>query len=80
MESLEFNVWQVEQTDDYAKMHVELYVDDDGYFVVEVFTRFEPGAEHSLVKQAFTNETAARNYFDFVSVRTNKFINSLLGE
>ena len=43
MESLEFNVWQVEQTDDHAKTHVELYVDDDGYFVVEVFTRFEPG-------------------------------------
>ena len=80
MESLELNVWQVEQTDDHAKMHVELYVDDDGYSVVEVFTRFEPGDEHSLVKQAFTNETAARNYFDFVSVRTNKFINSLLGE
>ena len=80
MEILEFNVWQVEQTDDHAKMHVELYVDDGGCFIVEVFTRFEPGAEHSLTKRAFTNETAARNYFDFVSVRTNKFINSLLGE
>lgn len=80
MESLELNVWQVEQTDDHAKMHAELYVDDDGCFVVEVFTRFEPGDEHSLIKQAFTDETAARNYFDFVSARTNKFINSLLGE
>jgi len=79
MESLEFNVWQVEQTDDHAKMHVELYVDDDDFFVVEVFTRFEPGDDHSLIKQTFNNETAARNYFDFVSARTNKFINSLLG-
>ena len=79
MESLEFNVWQVEQTDEHAKMHVELYV-DDGFFIVELFTTHEPGEGHSLIKRAFANETAAQNYFDFVSVRTNKFINSLLGE
>lgn len=52
MNSLEFNVWQVEQTDEHAKMHVELY-EDDGFFIVEVFTRFEPGDEHRLIKQAF---------------------------
>lgn len=56
MQSLEFNVWQVEQTDDHAKMHVELYEDDDGFFIIEVFTTYEPGDEYSLIKRAFTDE------------------------
>ena len=80
MDSLEFNVWQVEQTDDHAKMHVELYEDDDGFFIIEVFTTYESGDEHSLIKRAFTDETAARNYFDYMEIKVNKFFNSLIGE
>ena len=79
MESLEFNVWQVEQTEDHAKMHVELYT-DDGYFIVEVFTTCEPGDEHSLIKRAFTDESEARSYFDYLEFKVNKFFNSLVGE
>lgn len=80
MESLRFNVWQVEQTDDHAKMRVGLYIDDDGYFIVEVLTTYEPGDEHSLIKRAFTSESEARSYFDYLEIKVNKFFNSLVGE
>lgn len=80
MESLRFNVWQVEQTDDHAKMHVELYAEEAGPFVVEVFTTYEPGDEHSLIKRAFTDESEARSYFDYLEIKVNKFFNSLVGE
>ena len=79
MGSLEFNVWQVEQTADHAKMHVELY-EDDGFFIAEMFTTCGSGGEHSLIKRAFTDESDARSYFDDVEIKVNKFFNSLVGE
>ena len=81
MGSLEFNVWQVEQTADHTKMHVDLYEDDDdGFFIAEMFTTCESGDEHSLIKRAFTDELDARSYFDYVEIKVNKFFNSLEGE
>ena len=70
MESIHFQQWRREQSDEYAKVRLELYETDDGLFIVELFT--DPDDEsynyHTISKDIFIDESLARKHFRQIEV------------
>lgn len=70
MESIHFQQWWREQSDEYAKVRLELYETDDGLFIVELFT--DPNDEsynyHIISRDTFDDEKLARKHFRQIEV------------
>lgn len=65
MESIDFVVWQFEQSEDFAKLRLELFENDaETAWAVELFTDDESGSYHCLAKASFDDYEKARNYFN----------------
>lgn len=80
MESVEFQVWQFEQSDDVARMRLELMLDDDGNFIVETLTDlgvFEN--ENYICRARFTEYDSAIDYFNSVERAVDNLYTALMG-
>lgn len=76
MESIDFQVWQIDKDEDCesAKLRLEFYETDDGGFVVEVLTDDDTGHTHTLVQRTFTRQEDAQAYFDKVECNTDAYL------
>lgn len=70
MESIDFQQWRREQSDEFAKVRLELYETDDGLFIVELFTDpdDESGNYHIISRDIFGDESLARKHFRQIEV------------
>lgn len=70
MESIHFQQWWREQSNENAKVRLELYETDDGLFIVELFT--DPNDEsdnyHIISRDIFGDESLARKHFRQIEV------------
>ena len=77
MESIHFQQWWREQSEEYAKVRLELYETDDGLFIVELFT--DPADEsenyHTISRDVFGDESLARKHFRQIEVGVDLLMN-----
>lgn len=78
IESLDFQVWQIDKDDNdanvSAKLRLELYEVDERKYRVELLTDDETGHLHTIIAREFLAYEYAKNYFDMVERNTDAYL------